>query len=101
MKQSVDRVLGIRTWGGGLVGADESTELWRPSLVFRVRKKRRKKIVGFRKLEKVRSDVDDDSNYNYNSCMTGLTKDKRLSNLKYAPNLFQKTILNQSSIFGF
>ena len=27
--KSVDGVLGIRTWGGRMVGADESTELWR------------------------------------------------------------------------
>ena len=28
--KSVDGVLGTQTWGGRMVGADESTELWRP-----------------------------------------------------------------------
>ena len=30
LKKSVDGVLGIRTWGRWMVGADETTELWRP-----------------------------------------------------------------------
>ena len=29
-KKSVDGVLGIRNWGRRMVGADETTELWRP-----------------------------------------------------------------------
>ena len=29
MKKSVDGVLGTRTLGGSMVGADKSTELWR------------------------------------------------------------------------
>ena len=28
--KSIDGVLGIRTWGRRMVGADETTELWRP-----------------------------------------------------------------------
>ena len=28
--KSVDGVLGIRTWGRRMVGADETTELWQP-----------------------------------------------------------------------
>ena len=32
--KSVDGVLGTRTWGGRMVAADESTELWRhPKIV--------------------------------------------------------------------
>ena len=31
IEKSVDGVLGIRTWGRRTVGADETTELWRPS----------------------------------------------------------------------
>ena len=30
LKKSVDGVLGIRTRGSRMVGADETTELWRP-----------------------------------------------------------------------
>ena len=30
IEKSVDGVLGIRTWGRRMVGADETTELWRP-----------------------------------------------------------------------
>ena len=29
-EKSIDGVLGIRTWGRRMVGADETTELWRP-----------------------------------------------------------------------
>ena len=29
-EKSIDGVLGIRTWGHWMVGADETTELWRP-----------------------------------------------------------------------
>ena len=29
--KSIDGVLGTRTWGSVMVGADESTELWRQS----------------------------------------------------------------------
>ena len=32
IEKSVDGVLGIRTWGRRMVGADETTELWRPPL---------------------------------------------------------------------
>ena len=30
IEKSVDGVLGNRTWGRRMVGADETTELWRP-----------------------------------------------------------------------
>ena len=30
IEKSIDGVLGIRTWGHMMVGADETTELWRP-----------------------------------------------------------------------
>ena len=30
IEKSVDGVLGIQTWGRRMVGADETTELWRP-----------------------------------------------------------------------
>ena len=30
IEKSLDGVLGIRTWGHRMVGADETTELWRP-----------------------------------------------------------------------
>ena len=30
IEKSVDGVLGIQTWGCRMVGADETTELWRP-----------------------------------------------------------------------
>ena len=30
IEKSVDGVLGIQTWGRSMVGADETTELWRP-----------------------------------------------------------------------
>ena len=30
IEKSIDGVLGIRTWGCRMVGADETTELWRP-----------------------------------------------------------------------
>ena len=30
IEKSIDGVLGIRTWGHRMVGADETTELWRP-----------------------------------------------------------------------
>ena len=33
LKESVDGVLGIRTRGRRMVGADETTELWRPPLI--------------------------------------------------------------------
>ena len=29
IEKSVDGVLGIQTWGRSMVGADETTELWR------------------------------------------------------------------------
>ena len=32
IEKSVDGVLGIRTRGRNMVGADETTELWRPPL---------------------------------------------------------------------
>ena len=32
IEKSVDGVLGIRTWGRSFVGADETTELWRPPI---------------------------------------------------------------------
>ena len=34
IEKSVDGVLGIRTWGRRMVGADETKELWRPPLHF-------------------------------------------------------------------
>ena len=34
IEKSIDAVLGIRTWGLGMVGADETTELWRPPTIF-------------------------------------------------------------------
>ena len=33
IEKSIDGVLGIRTWGRRMVGADETTELWRPSKI--------------------------------------------------------------------
>ena len=30
IKKSIDGVLGIQTWGRRMVGADKTTELWRP-----------------------------------------------------------------------
>ena len=33
IEKSIDGVLGIRTWGRRMVGADETTELWRPPQV--------------------------------------------------------------------
>ena len=30
IEKSIDGVLGIRTWGRRMVGADETTELWGP-----------------------------------------------------------------------
>ena len=30
IEKSVDGVFGIRTWGRRMIGADETTELWRP-----------------------------------------------------------------------
>ena len=30
IEKSIDGVLGIRTWGRRMVGADETMELWRP-----------------------------------------------------------------------
>ena len=30
IEKSIDGVLGIRTWGHRMVGADDTTELWRP-----------------------------------------------------------------------
>ena len=32
IEKSIDGVLGIRTWGHMMVGADETTELWWPSV---------------------------------------------------------------------
>ena len=32
--KSIDGVLGIRTWDCIMVGEDESTELWQPTLVY-------------------------------------------------------------------
>ena len=29
--KSIDGVVGTRTWGGRMVGTDESTELWQPT----------------------------------------------------------------------
>ena len=34
IEKSIDGVLGIRTRGRRMVGADETTELWRPPLFF-------------------------------------------------------------------
>ena len=31
-EKSIDGVLGIQTWGCRMVGADETTELWRPPI---------------------------------------------------------------------
>ena len=39
MKKSLDGVLGTRTRGRRMVGADETTELWRPSLFFSLGRK--------------------------------------------------------------
>ena len=36
IEKSVDGVLGIQTWGRKMVGADETMELWRPS-IFRIK----------------------------------------------------------------
>ena len=35
IEKSVDGVLGIQTWGRRMVGADKTTELWRPPIVHR------------------------------------------------------------------
>ena len=32
IEKSLDGVLGIRTWGRRMVGADETAELWRPPI---------------------------------------------------------------------
>ena len=34
IEKSIDSVLGIRTWDRGIVGADETTELWWPRMTF-------------------------------------------------------------------
>ena len=34
LKKSIDGVLGIRTWGRRMVGADKTTELWRPQKIY-------------------------------------------------------------------
>ena len=34
IEKNIDGVLGIQTWGQRMVGADETTELWRPHCTY-------------------------------------------------------------------